>query len=64
VRNICGPIHDRMSVLLHFDEYERRLNGSFEDLLAFQNRCFPDELIEMERTSDLWVRKKTTVTQA
>jgi putative SOS response-associated peptidase YedK len=53
------PIHDRMPVLLHPDEYDRWLHGSFEDLLAFQKRCFPDELIEMERTSELWVRKKT-----
>ena len=35
------------------------LHGSFEDLLQFQSRCFPDELIEMERTSELWVRRKT-----
>jgi putative SOS response-associated peptidase YedK len=52
------PVHDRMPVLLHPDEYDRWLHGSFEDLLAFQNRCFPHALIEMERTSELWVRKK------
>jgi len=55
------PVHDRMPVLLHPDEYDRWLHGSFEDLLTFQTRCFPDDLIEMERTSDLWVPKKTTV---
>jgi len=55
------PVHDRMPVLLHPDEYDRWLNGSFEDLIAFQTRCFPDDLIEMERTSELWVRKKTAV---
>jgi putative SOS response-associated peptidase YedK len=55
------PVHDRMPVLLHADEYDRWLHGSFEDLLAFQNRCFPDELIEMERTPELWVRRKTAI---
>src|SRR5260370_38085461 len=34
------PLHDRMPVLLHPHEYEQWLRGSFEDLLAFQNRCF------------------------
>ena len=52
------PVHDRMPVLLHVDEYNTWLNGSFEDILGFQKRCFPDDLIEMERTSELWVRKK------
>ena len=32
--------------------------GSFDDLLAFQARKFPNELIEMERTPELWVRRK------
>ncbi len=36
----------------------RGLRGSFDDLLAFQARKFPDELIEMERTPELWVKKK------
>lgn len=55
------PAHDRMPVLLHLDEYDRWLNGSFDDLLAFQKRCFPNELIKMDRTSELWVRKKTPI---
>jgi putative SOS response-associated peptidase YedK len=50
------PVHDRMPVLLMADEYDRWLNGSFEDLLGFQNRCFPDDLIEMRRTDELWSR--------
>jgi len=54
------PIHDRMPVLLIPDEYERWLNGSFDDLLAFQARCFPDDLIEMTRTDELWVKRKPT----
>lgn len=53
------PVHDRMPVLLQPHEYDTWLNGSFDDLLAFQLRCFPDELIEMERTSELWVRKRS-----
>ncbi|MCW3847356.1 SOS response-associated peptidase [Sphingomonas sp. LB-2] len=51
------PVHDRMPVLLHPDEYDRWLHGSFEDLIAFQERCFPDELIEMTRTSEPWVKR-------
>jgi putative SOS response-associated peptidase YedK len=52
------PVHDRMPVLLMPDEYDRWLNGSFDDALAFQNRCFPDDLIEMTRTDELWVKRK------
>ena len=52
------PLHDRMPVLLHPDEYEQWLRGSFDDLLAFQKRCFPDDLIELQPTSELWVKKK------
>ena len=51
------PVHDRMPVLLHTDDYDRWLNGSFEDAVLFQERCFPDELIKMERTTDLWVKR-------
>ena len=53
------PVHDRMPVLLMPDEYDRWLNGSFDDALGFQQRCFPDELIEMTRTDELWVKRKT-----
>lgn len=52
------PVHDRMPVLLHADEYDRWLHGTFEDAVAFQNRCFPDDLIEMTRTDELWVKRK------
>lgn len=57
------PVHDRMPVLLKPHEYDTWLNGSFDDLLAFQLRCFPDELIQMERTSELWVRKRSVSEQ-
>jgi len=54
------PIHDRMPVLLHTDEYDQWLNGSFDDLIGFQERCFPDELIEMRRTDEPWIKRRVT----
>jgi hypothetical protein len=36
-----------------------RLHGSLDDIVALQVRCFPDELITMERTTDLWVRRNS-----
>lgn len=53
-----APVHNRMPVLLHADEHEQWLHGSLDDLVAFQKRKFPAELMLMERTSDLWVAKK------
>lgn len=53
-----APVHDRMPVLLHREEYEQWLLGSFDDLLGFQKRVFPADRILMERTTDLWVKKK------
>lgn len=49
------PIHDRMPVLLQPDEYEQWLHGGFDDLLAFQQRCFPDDQIEVVRDSSTLV---------
>jgi hypothetical protein len=43
-----------MPVLLHEDEYDQWLGGSFDEVVAFQDRCFPDDLIEMTRTIDPW----------
>lgn len=57
------PVHDRMPVLLHANEYERWLHGSFDDLIDFQERCFPDDLIEVRRTQDLWVKRATALSQ-
>ncbi|MNL81799.1 hypothetical protein D3C87_2090140 [compost metagenome] len=48
-----------MPVLLQPDEYEQWLHGSFDDALAFQKRTFPPELVTMERTSELWAKKKS-----
>jgi putative SOS response-associated peptidase YedK len=50
-----SSLHDRMPVLLHADEYERWLHCNFDEAVAFQQRIFPDDLIEMNRTQDLWV---------
>jgi putative SOS response-associated peptidase YedK len=55
------PVHDRMPVLLMPDDYDRWLHGSYEDTLGFQARCFPDDLIEMTRTDELWVKRKPAV---
>jgi putative SOS response-associated peptidase YedK len=54
------PVHDRMPVLLHPHEYDIWLKGSFDDLMGFQERCFPNDLIEMDRTAELWKRPKAT----
>lgn len=48
-----AQVHDRMPVLLHRDEYDRWLNGSFDDLLAFQRRVFLSEGIDVDRTPEL-----------
>lgn len=58
------PVHDRMPVLLHRDDHDRWLHGSFDDILAFQARCFPDDLIVIERTGEPWVKRKGAVEQA
>ena len=52
------PVHDRMPVLLHPHEHEQWLRGSFDEVVGFQARCFPDELIEMTRTSEPWIKRK------
>jgi len=38
-------------------EYDRWLNGDFDEAAAFEERCFPDDLIEMTRTDGLWVKR-------
>lgn len=53
------PVHDRMPVLLMPEDYDRWLNGSFGDTLTFQERRFPDELIEITKTSELWVKRRS-----
>ncbi|MDR6670193.1 SOS response-associated peptidase family protein [Rhizobium sp. 1399] len=58
-----APVHDRMPVLLHADEYDLWLHGSLGDLLALQERKYPAASMLMERTNDLWVKKKSTGTE-
>ena len=36
----------------------RWLHGSIEDVAAFQERCFPNDMTLIERTSDPWFRRK------
>ena len=48
------PVHNRMPVLLLEEDYDAWLNGSFDDVVGFQDRRFPDDLIEVTRTSDPW----------
>ncbi|KXG87544.1 SOS response-associated peptidase [Agrobacterium bohemicum] len=54
------PVHHRMPVLLQSDEYEQWLHGSFDEALAIQKRTFPPELIVVNRTDELWARKKAS----
>lgn len=53
------PVHNRMPVLLMQDEYDLWLRGSLEDLVAFQERDFPADLIEMTRTTELWAKPRS-----
>lgn len=50
------PVHNRMPVILHRNEWETWLHGSFDELLALQARVFPADLIRMNRTAELWSR--------
>jgi putative SOS response-associated peptidase YedK len=51
------PVHNRMPVLLLPEDYDRWLHGTIAEVIAFQDRCFPDELIEVERTTEPWIRR-------
>ena len=57
------PIHARMPVLLLPHEYDTWLNGTFDDALGFRERCYPDELIELTRTDELWVKRKAATAE-
>lgn len=54
------PVHNRMPVLIHRQEYEHWLNGNFEEAIGSQHCVFPPELISMERTTQLWSKKKAS----
>lgn len=60
--DVVAPVHDRMPVLLHKADYETWMYGSFEDILALQRRIFPSEDLAIDRTPELWVRKKARAT--
>lgn len=40
------PVHDRMPVLLMPDEYDAWLHDDLDSAIVFQERCFPDALID------------------
>lgn len=52
------PVHDRMPVLLRANEHDAWLDGSYDDAIAFQDRQFPSELIDVERTDKPWSARK------
>lgn len=54
-----APVHDRMPVLLLENEYDQWLHGSIDDVRAFQDRCFPPDLMVMDRTPELWSKRRT-----
>jgi len=58
------PVHDRMPVLLLPEDHETWLHGSLDDIAAFRDRCFPDALIEMQRTDEPWLRRTPAVSPA
>ncbi|WP_243451140.1 SOS response-associated peptidase [Sphingosinicella sp. CPCC 101087] len=58
------PVHNRMPVLLHEEDYDSWLHGSLDDVRAFQVRCFPDELMAIERTAEPWFRPRTSPSPA
>jgi putative SOS response-associated peptidase YedK len=45
----------RMPVLLHADEWEHWLSCAIEDVIAFQFREYPADLLEITRTDDPWI---------
>jgi putative SOS response-associated peptidase YedK len=61
---VVRPVHDRMPVLLHEEDYDLWLRGSLEDVMSFQGRCFPDELTALRRTEEPWFRRKSEMSPA
>jgi putative SOS response-associated peptidase YedK len=51
------PVHNRMPVILQPHEWELWLRGSFEDVCALQDRCYPNHLVAIERTADSWAKR-------
>ncbi|MFD1610840.1 SOS response-associated peptidase [Sphingomonas tabacisoli] len=55
--DLVRPVHNRMPVLLHEHELDEWLHGSLDDVRAFQGRCFPPEVMAMDRTAEPWFRR-------
>jgi len=53
-----SPVHNRMPVLLQREDYDGWLHGSYEEARRFQERVFPPDLIVVDRTTELWSRRK------
>jgi putative SOS response-associated peptidase YedK len=53
---VVAELNPRMPVVLAPHEYDRWLEGSIEDVIAFQFRPpFPSEKLVVDRTDELWV---------
>jgi putative SOS response-associated peptidase YedK len=50
-------LNPRMPTLLHIDEYDRWLHGAIQDVIGFQFRKYPADLLEIEPTTERWVRR-------
>lgn len=53
-----SAVHTRMPIFAFRDEWDRFMHGSFEDLMYFQKRVFPEGLIKFNRTPELWFKGK------
>jgi len=56
---VVRPVHNRLPVLLHEEDYDLWLHGDLDTVKAFQDRCFPDDLTTIERTPDPWFRRRS-----
>lgn len=59
--DFVAQVHDRMPVLLHAHEFDQWLYGSLDDVRMFRDRCFPSELMAMDRTPELWSKRAPAV---
>jgi hypothetical protein len=57
---VSGRHHFRPQPQLRGEQLEPALHGLAEhDVIGFQDRCFPDELTAIERTAELWFKRKS-----
>jgi putative SOS response-associated peptidase YedK len=52
------PLNNRMPTLLYPHEYEDWLTCDIAKVIAYQFRRYPDALLEIRPTDELWVRRK------